>query len=35
MDYEDEEDFEMHAHSLLDELSLELASSDEIAKLAV
>jgi len=32
MDYEDEEDFAMHAHHLLDEVSLHLVDSEEIAK---
>ena len=32
MDYEDEEAFELHGHSLMDELELHLTSADEIAK---
>ena len=33
MDYEDEEEFDAHAHGLLDELELYLTSSEEMAKI--
>jgi len=33
MDYEDEEDFSMHGHALIDELELHLASGEDIEKM--
>jgi len=33
MDYEDEESFSMHGHSLMDELELHLASTEDIEKI--